>query len=178
MTSLLESYDLDVHTMACDCHAQSLAAFAHLHQDISAVLPYMNSTVPGAVYDHAAQVLTCNQNGHEISLRPRLIAVSGVLDRADAQELLTSLAAWLNDTWERRAELVANTHRRQRPPAMTVYRLLPGGNCKACGESTCFNFAAKLSAGQAAVGACAPLLEGRNDSRRAALTELLSAAGY
>ena len=60
-TMLLQSYDLDVSTMACDCHQSSLAAFAHLHQDIAAVLPYLNAVCPGAVYDSVGQVITWKQ---------------------------------------------------------------------------------------------------------------------
>jgi ArsR family metal-binding transcriptional regulator len=173
---LLQTYDLEVFTMACDCHASSLGVFAHLHQDAGEALPYLNAIWPGAVYDHAAQVLTCKVEGHEVSLRPHLIAMSDVADRHDAARRVEEMVALINRTWQRRDEIAPTTRKRQRPPAMALYRLLPGGNCKACGESTCFNFAAKLSGGQAALTSCAPLLEEALAGRRASLQALLAAA--
>ncbi len=170
---LIDRYDLNVCTMACDCHAESLAVYANLYQDMGDVLPYLNTVCPGAVYDHAARVLTWQKDGHAISLRPLQIAISDVADRTDAASQAADLVALINQTWERRGEIVPDTHKRQRPPAMSLYRLLPGGNCKACGESTCFIFAGKLSAGLVNLDACRPLFDQKHADRRAALANLL-----
>jgi acetyl-CoA decarbonylase/synthase complex subunit gamma len=40
-----------------------------------------------------------------------------------------------------------------------VFKLLPGTNCRECGQPTCFTFALKLIAGQELVSACPPMLE-------------------
>jgi ArsR family metal-binding transcriptional regulator len=173
---LLQSYDLDVSTMACDCHHASLAVFAHLHQNIAAVLPYLNAVCPGAVYDNAGQVITWKLAGREIALRPTEIAISDVADREDAARCVDEVAALVNDTWERRAEVVPSSRKRVRAAALSVYRTLPGSNCKACGEQTCWNFAAKLSGGLADLDACTPLLQDTYAGRRAALRNLLSGA--
>jgi len=173
---LLRSYDLEVTTMPCDCHAQHLAVYCHLHQDIAEVLPYLNAVLPDASYDHHAHVLTWQANGHEVSLRPRLMAIAGVSDRQDAERKVAELAALLNETWERRLELTPSTRKRVRVPALTVYRLLPGGNCKACGEETCWVFATKLSAGIGSLDACPALLQDSFAGRRTALRDLLAGA--
>lgn len=173
---LLQSYDLNVSTMACDCHQASLAVFAHLHQNIAAVLPYLNAVCPGAVYDSSGQVITWKQAGREIALRPTEIAISDVADREDAARSVDEVAALVNDTWERRADIVSSNRKRVRPAALTVYRMLPGSNCKACGEETCWNFAGKLSGGLADLDACTPLLQDTYAGRRTALRNLLAGA--
>jgi acetyl-CoA decarbonylase/synthase complex subunit gamma len=43
-----------------------------------------------------------------------------------------------------------------------VYKLLPGTNCKECGETNCMAFAAKLVNREAALQECLPLLEQKN----------------
>lgn len=173
---LLQTYDLDVNTMACDCHQASLAAFAHLHQDIAPVLPYLNAVCTGAVYDSSGQVITWKLAGRAIALRPTEIAISDVADRADAARAVDEVAALVNDTWERRADIVPTNRKRVRPAALSIYRVLPGTNCKACGEQTCWNFAGKLSGGLADLDACTPLLQDTYAGRRTALRDLLAGA--
>lgn len=173
---LLTSYDLEINTMACDSHAQCLAVFAHLHQDVGEALPYLNAILPNAVYDHAGQVITWKSGSHEISLRPRLLAISDVADREDADRQTAELARLINDTWERRSAIVPSMRRRLRAPALSMYRMLPGGNCKACGEETCWIFATKLSAGVAELDACTALLADTYAGRRIALRDLLAGA--
>jgi ArsR family metal-binding transcriptional regulator len=54
---------------------------------------------------------------------------------------------------------------------MAVYHLLPGGDCKKCGEPTCWNFALKLAAGQKRTAECPELSEPRYASNLAELRE-------
>jgi ArsR family metal-binding transcriptional regulator len=173
---LLQSYDLDVTTMACDCHQASLAAYAHLHQNVAAVFPFLNVVCPGAVYDSSDQVITWKQPDHAIALRPTELAISGVADREDGVRSVEEVATLVNDTWERRANIVPSSRKRVRAAALSIYRTLPGGNCKACGEETCWIFAGKLSGELADPDACTPLLQDANAARRSALRHLLAGA--
>ena len=173
---LLRSYDVDVSTMACDCHQASLAVFAHLHQNIAVVLPYLNAVCPGAAYDSSGQVITWKQAGRAIALRPTEIAISDVADREDAARAVEDVAALVNDTWERRADIVPSNRKRVRAAALSIYRTLPGSNCKACGEETCWNFAGKLSGGLTNLDVCTPLLQDIYTGRRTALRNLLAGA--
>ena len=173
---LLQNYDLDVNTMACDCHQESLAAFARLHQDVTPALPYLNAICPSAVYDAAGPVLTWKRDGHEVAIRPREIAIADVADREDAVRQVDDVIAVINDVWDRRDRITPSSKKRVRTPALTLYRSLPGTNCRACGEQTCWNFAAKLSAGFAELDACIGLLQDTYASRRIALRDLLANA--
>lgn len=55
------------------------------------------------------------------------------------------------------------------PTPMEVYALLPRSNCRACGQGTCFVFAAKLVAGQVRLEECPPLQEPQFAEQRAKL---------
>lgn len=174
---LIDGYDLDVLSPSCDPGSDRFAAFANLRQDIAAVLPYLNAVWAGAIYDHAAGVLTVRLGGRAVCVRPRQIGLSSLDDRQQATVEMERLVALVNSTWEQRAEIPPDYHKRQRPTALAVYRLLPGGNCKLCGQPTCFVFATRLAAGQVEMEACAPLFaEAHAEKRRALLAMLATAA--
>ncbi|MBD3172615.1 acetyl-CoA decarbonylase/synthase complex subunit gamma [Candidatus Bathyarchaeota archaeon] len=57
-----------------------------------------------------------------------------------------------------------------------IYRLLPGTNCKECGESNCMAYAAKLVNREATLEECKPLLDEKNDEAYSKLWALLKPA--
>ena len=154
---LIEKYDLEVFTPPCEPGAERYAARARLSSDISAVLPYLNATLRGAVYHAAAQALTWKKAGHNIAFHAYEIATSNVEDRQGAEIEIKGLIDLVNRTWERREEIQPDTTTRQRPTQMAIYQLLPKTNCKQCGEPTCWTFALKLVASQKPATACTPL---------------------
>lgn len=170
---LIEKYDLEVFTPACEPGAERYAAVARLTADISAALPYLNATLPGAVYHRAANALIWKKGGHAIAFHAFEIATSNVDDKDAAVKEIDGLVALVNRTWERRAELAPDYVTRQRPTPMAVYKLLPQTNCKQCGEPTCFTFALKLAASQRKITDCPPLLEPRFAEKLAALRAIV-----
>jgi len=154
---LIDSYDPEVFTPPCDPGAERFAARARLIAPIDAVLPYLNATLRGAVYNRAAGALTWKKAGHNIAFHAYEIATSNVEDRDAAVKELRGLVDLVNRTWERRAEITPDLETHQRPTPMAIYKLLPGTNCKACGEPTCFTFALRLSASQRQLEDCPEL---------------------
>ncbi len=154
---LIEHYDLKVYTPPCDPGAERFSAFAELAVDISEVLPYLNATLRGAIYHRAANALTWKKSGHAIAFHATQIATSNVEDYEAAVKEIDGLIKLINRTWERRSEIMPDYETRQRPPLMTVYKLLPQTNCKQCSEPTCYSFAIKLVASQKRLADC-PLL--------------------
>jgi len=69
---LIDHYDLEVFTPPCEPGAERYAAKARLRVDISAALPYLNATLPGAIYHPAAQALTWKAAGHSIAFHEGL----------------------------------------------------------------------------------------------------------
>ena len=156
---LIEKYDLDVFTPPCNPGAETWSAIAHLTTDISKVLPYLNATLPGANYNQAANALTWKKENRHTVFHPYKIATSNLTDRAEAEQIIKELLDTVNHTWEKRTEIEPNLETRQRPAPMVVLKLLPGTNCKECGQPTCFTFALKLVAGEQKPEECPPLLE-------------------
>jgi ArsR family metal-binding transcriptional regulator len=156
---LIEEYDLEVFTPPCEPGAERWSAIARLKVDISEVLPYLNATLHGAVYSHAAQALTWKKGGRSTAFHPYEIAASNLEDRAEAERVIAGLVKTVNRTWEKRAEIEPNFETYRRPTPMAVFKLLPGTNCKECGQPTCFTFALKLVAGQHKLDDCPLLLQ-------------------
>lgn len=173
---LILGYDLRVTSPPCDPGTERWSAFASLPTDISAVLPYLNTQLKGCIYDHYAQVLTWRTKGHVIAIRPREIAISNLEDREQARAAVDEIIALINTAWDRRSEIEPSYHKRERPSPLAIYKLLPGSNCKLCGEPTCFTFATKLALGTVELSRCQPLFEETQREKRAQLLTLLESA--
>ncbi len=172
-TPLIKDYDLEVFTPPCEPGAERFAARARLKVDITEVLPYLNATLRGAVYNPAAPALTWKKGGHNIAFHPFEIATSDVEDREKAEQEVRGLVELVNRTWARRAEIEPSHEVRQRPTPMAVYQLLPRTNCGQCGEATCFTFALKLVAAQVSLEDCPPMGEPRYRPQAQQLAALL-----
>jgi ArsR family metal-binding transcriptional regulator len=171
---LIEAYELEVFTPPCEPGAARFAAKACLNVDIGPVLPYLNGVLGGAEYNPAAPALRWRKTGHTVVFHPMEIAISNLTDREQAEQELRELVELVNATWERRAEIEPSEAVRRRPSHMALFKLLPGTNCKACGEPTCYNFALKLAMGQAKLAQCAKLAEVEHRAARSQLEALLA----
>jgi ArsR family metal-binding transcriptional regulator len=170
---LIQNYDVEVFTPPCEPGAERFAARARLMVDISEIMPYLNATLRGAVYNPAAQALTWKKGGHNIAFHAYEIATSNVEDRDAAEKELHGLIALVNRTWERREEITPDHEIHQRPTPMAIFNLLPKTNCRECGEPTCFTFALKLVASQVSVEACPLLSEPENTNKLASLRAII-----
>ena len=170
---LIDDYDLELFTPPCEPGAERWSAIARLKVDISEVLPYLNTILGGAIYNHAAKALTWKKGGRNTAFHPYEIAASNLEDRAEAEQVINGLIKMVNRTWEKRAEIGPDLEMRLRPTPMALFKLLPGTNCKACGQPTCFTFALKLAAGQQKLEECPPLLEPECADRLAQLRALV-----
>jgi len=174
---LIEEYDIEVTSPPCDPGAERWSAFAHISADVSLVLPYLNARLKGAIYDHAAQVLTWRSGGRTICFRPHEIAVSNLEDRSEAETVVQRMVDLVNRTWQRRNGIQPSLVKRERLKALEVYKLLPGKNCKECEYPTCFTFALKLAADQARLESCPLLFTDGYRSNRERLLAMLEATG-
>jgi ArsR family metal-binding transcriptional regulator len=174
---LIENYDLRVESPPCDPGSERWSAFAELGADISSVLPYLNAKLQGARYDHGAGVLTWRTGGRAVSFRAGQVAVSNLEDRHEAEAVVRRMVDLVNRVWEERDQIQPSLARREPPKALEVYKLLPGGNCKTCGEPTCLTFALKLAAGQAHIESCRLLYGEEHHAKLELLLQMLEAAG-
>jgi ArsR family metal-binding transcriptional regulator len=172
---LIEHYDLEVESVPCEPGAEEFAAIVRLNVDIGPVLPYLNRTLRGAMYNHQAPSLAWKKGGRNTAFWPYKIAIGHLEDRAQAQKVAQGLVDLVNRTWERREEIEPDYEMHQRPGPLEVYKLLPHTNCRACGQPTCYTFALKLVMGHAKLEACPVLQEPQYAPQLAQLADMLSA---
>ena len=158
-----------------DCMADpdKIRVVAELSCDITAVLPYLATLLPRAGYNGEAAILSMVREGRLITVYPRLVTLAKALDEDDARAILEWLRATINEAHARRGELKPCEGRRHLPRVLDIYRLLPGGNCRRCGEATCMAFAARLVVGEIQLRACPRLAEEGYTRNRSLLAEWL-----
>ena len=175
---LLRDYKFKLVFPECNPSVTTVNAIADLSDDISEVLPYLNAIIKGCIYNPQAGTLRFVKEGRVITLYPMLAAVSGLHDENEAREVLDSLKELINTTYERREQIKPSYKKGDELKVMDIYKLLPGTNCKECGEPTCFAFANKLVRQETDVSRCAPLYTEEHSAKREKLVALLEAAGY
>lgn len=159
---LLESYRLEIFNSECNPAAMSVQCMAHLDQDVSAALPYLNASLGGFAYIPDPPAVTFRSQGKLITVHGRKIAVNALRDEAQARQIVEWLKREINAAWDNRAAIVPSTAAAPRPQVLAILKILPRTNCRACGVPTCLVFATRLAEGAAGPADCPPLApEGR-----------------
>jgi ArsR family metal-binding transcriptional regulator len=179
-----ERFDEDIFREAaimffgpCMADETRIRLIAHLAGDLTAVLPYVNSTMPQGCFNAGPCTFTFMDGQRMITLYPRRIAIGKADDLVDGWRTLEKIRVLVNKTWARRATIVPSYVRRSKPPALEIYKRLPRTNCKACGEQTCMAFAVSLWQGQASPSQCRPVFSEEHAALRAALLEICQGLG-
>ena len=175
---LIKSYTLKIEFPPCDFSAQTVNAIAEFSDDISEVMPYLNTIVEGCTYFPKDNILRFNQQGKVINLYPKMIAVAKLKDRREAEQVVASLKELINDTYSKKSEIKPSYEGANELKVRDIYNLLPGTNCKQCGLPTCFAFAAKLVKRQVEITKCAPVYTYQYTPKQEKLMELLEKHGF
>jgi ArsR family metal-binding transcriptional regulator len=154
---LLESYRLEIFNSKCNPGAMAVHCFAHLGQDVSQALPYLNTSLGGFEYIQDPPSVTFKVHGKLITVQGRRIAVNALKDEAEARKIVEWLKREINDAWENRERIVPSFKGAPKPQLIEILKLLPKTNCRQCGEDTCLVFAARIAEGAKGVEACPPL---------------------
>jgi ArsR family metal-binding transcriptional regulator len=166
------------HILPCLADSARIRFKAEIDRDASEMYPYLNTILEGAIYNHEGRTLTIKKEGRLITLHPRQIAAGKVLDEKDAQEIIEWLQGLINHCYDNRGKITPSFERRQRLVALDIFKLLPGTNCRSCGQLTCLAFAVKLGEEQTEVTKCGPLFSGAEPEKRRILLKLLKDSGY
>lgn len=126
--------------------------------DISACLPYLNTELDDTQYDHENRILIGNNNQRRYAFRPHEIDAGMVTDRSAAPKIASEVVELVNRVWRERENINPSTRERKLPPIYTIYKLLPGTNCRDCGYPTCLACAADIRNGVVSMNVC-PLLQ-------------------
>jgi ArsR family metal-binding transcriptional regulator len=144
---LLETYRKEIFRPECNPGFESLHCFAHLEQDVGDVLPYLNAELGGFEYVEEPPSVTFRSQGKIITVHPKMIAVNALKDEAEADKILEWLKREINQAWEKRDSIEPSYDSAPRPQVFEILKMLPGTNCKKCGQPTCMVFAAQTAEG-------------------------------
>jgi ArsR family metal-binding transcriptional regulator len=169
---LIEDYDIEVSTPACDSSSPVFTAKVSVNTDIGEVLPYFNRTLEKAEFIPGIPVLVWRENAHKYALRSDQIAISNIADRDEAAEEARAIVERINAVWENRSNLEPSYATWKKPKVLDVLRLLPGTNCRECRLNTCMAYAAKLVEDKIRLEDCPPLNEARLAQALTSLREM------
>ena len=175
---LLKDYSFETSLPECNPFAQTVNAVANLSEDIGGVLPYLAAVIKLCTYDDATKILTFKRDGKGIAMYPRQIAVTKLSDREEAEGVLEELKALINKTYDNRHNIQPCYKKEGELKYLDVFRLLPGTNCRECGEPTCLAFATKVVQQEADIAQCSPLFSDEFEDKRSKLLDMLQAVGY
>lgn len=156
---LLESYRVEIFNNGCMPGALSVQCFAHLDQDVSKALPFLNAELGGFTYIEDPPSVTFRVWGKLITVEGRKIAINALKDECEARRIVEWLRREINDVWARRLEIEPRFQGAPRPQIIEIIKRLPRTNCRQCGETTCMVFASRMAEGAKGSETCLPLDE-------------------
>jgi len=158
--------------------AEKVNAIVTLSEDISGILPYLNRILKGLHYIDQSKILTVKMEGHLVTFRPKEIAITKLEDENEARQVMERLKQIINETYQNRERIEPDFTTPKELKSADLLKLLPGTNCRECGERTCFSFAFKVVRHEAEISKCRPLFSEKYEEKRKALRHLLSSSGY
>jgi ArsR family metal-binding transcriptional regulator len=161
---ILKSYLKKIFRPECNPGFESLHCIAHLDQDISKVLPYLNAVLGGFEYLKDPPAVIFRSQGKFITVHGRKIAINALRDEDEADRILEWLKREINAAWEKRNEIEPSYEGSPKPRLIEILKLLPQTNCKECGEPTCMVFATRMAEGIKGSTDC-PALGNENKQR-------------
>jgi ArsR family metal-binding transcriptional regulator len=171
------SYQI-TRVLPCLADPEKIRVIAEISDEIHEVFPHLNATLKGCIYNHAANTLTIKKDQKLITLHAFHITLAKVEDEKEAEDILKWLKDLINETYEKREQIEPNYAMAAELRALDIFKLLPGTNCKKCGEPSCLAFAVKLVGRDIEITKCDPLFSERYQEKRKVLIELLQTAGY
>lgn len=164
--------------LPCIADTEKIRFHAQLDRDISEILPYLNAILDSAIYNHYGKTLTIKKEGRIITIYSYDVHGAKIDGEEDAVRILEWLKEKINYCYKNKDKIQPNYQRRQSLTPLDIYKLLPGLNCKQCGETTCFSFAIRLSNEELSIMRCAPLFSAEYQDKRNQLLRILKDSGY
>jgi ArsR family metal-binding transcriptional regulator len=154
---LLKTYHLEIFNSKCNPGAMAVHCFAHLDQDVSQAIPYLNAVLGGFNFTREPPSVTFRSQGKLITVHGDKIAINALKDENEARKIVEWLKREINEAWEKKEEIEPSYDSLPRPQVMQVLRLLPKTNCRGCGEPTCMVFAVSVTEGIKGAEDCPPM---------------------
>jgi ArsR family metal-binding transcriptional regulator len=175
---LLREYTFETMLPECNTFAETINAVATLPDDVSKAFPYLASLIKQCSYDDNSKILSFKLDGKGIVVYANKITVTRLTSREEATQMLDKLKDLINRTYDDRQNIEPCYKKGIELKYLDVFKLLPGTNCKECGQPTCLTFATMLVRQEASIKQCLPLFGGRFEEKKKKLLEMLRGAGY
>jgi ArsR family metal-binding transcriptional regulator len=163
---LLTGYKKDIFRAECNPSFESLHCIAHLNENVGQALPYLNAVLGGFTYVKEPPSVTFKIHGRLITVHGDRIAVNALKDEEEADKILEWLMREINDAWENRETIQPSFENLPRPKVIEILKLLPGTNCRECGQPTCMVFAVQAVEGVKGPDDCPALDEVNREKLR------------
>jgi ArsR family metal-binding transcriptional regulator len=170
---LLNGYRKRMIWSQCRSKIGCLRCLVHLEDDISQVIPYLNTVLRGYQYLRDPLAVTFKVDGKLIAVYANRITINNLADEAEADRLIEWLKEKINETWARRDEVEPRFEAFRRPNVVEILKALRDTDCRACGETSCVAYAVRLAEGTIGPEGCS-LLPG--ESKRKLIKYLQRAA--
>jgi len=167
---LLHGYRKEILRPECNPSFQSVHCIAHLDEDVTDVLPYLNTMLGGTHYVADPPSLMLKVYGKLITIYSRKIAINALGGEEEAERILMWLKEEINEAWEKRSEIQPTYKDMPKPKILEVLKRLPRTNCRKCGQPTCMVFAS-LVAEEAKTSEDCPILDNQNKRKLAKYIE-------
>jgi len=174
---LFQSYKI-TRTLPCLADPEKIRVVAEVSGEVHEAFPYLNATLKDCLFNHTSLTLTIKKGEKLITLHANHITLTKIDDEKEAEALLEWLQNLVNETYQNRDNIQPDYTMKQELKPTDIHKLLPGTNCKECGQTTCFAFAFKLVRKAIEIKKCSPLFSGKFLEKREVLFELLHHAGY
>jgi ArsR family metal-binding transcriptional regulator len=161
----------------CVADETKIRIIAHLSEDMSKLLPYLNTYMQTASYNDDTQSLTFMEQHRLITIYKNRIAIARADDITDAWRMIAKIRSLINTVNQQIDSMQPTYEMRKKPPALEIYNHLPKINCGQCQQKTCMAFAFALHSGKANPFACKPIFEGDYKQLTDAFMEICSKIG-
>ncbi len=167
---LLKSYTKEIVKSKSHSGAMRVQCYAHLDEDVSEALPYINTTLGGFTYTKEPASVAFKMHGKLVTIHSNKIAVNALKDEDEAEKIVSWLQREINEAWSNRDEITPSYESAKRPELAQILKHLPKTNCRECKEPTCMVFAVRVTEGVKDQNNC-PAMDEEN---RCELKEYLS----
>jgi ArsR family metal-binding transcriptional regulator len=169
---LLKNYRMDVTPPECLPSAVTVAAVIEFNDDLTELLPYLNTELGPCVYEANIPFLRFRRGGKTIAIYPNKIAISPLRDEDEAKEVFQWVRETINSISNRKDEITPSTWSLSQLKPLDIFKLLPRTNCGKCKRPTCMAFAAAIASGDANPNSCPALKEDQWMENRLQLLKL------
>jgi ArsR family metal-binding transcriptional regulator len=150
---------LGVDVSPCIADPDRIKFMAKIDRNLDDILPILFLSLPNSRLTKNPPILSFTVKQHNFMIGDKGdLAVTYVKDKEEVAYINDKIIQLINKgikfSISNNINIDSMVERKRNLTTMTLYELFPKTNCKECGEETCFNYAAKIMAGEKSYEKC------------------------